>query len=111
MPPIVFIQQTLIVFLVSAHTQYFVLYCGVQGLVSLLKYANHPEAMLHKKTFPKMKLTRLGHPKLLHFFLKIHFIIVALQCLVSSVHQSESAIHTSSLSWISFPFRSPQSTE
>ena len=58
-----------------------------------------------------MKLTRLGHPKLLHFFLKIHFIIVALQCLVSSVHQSESAIHTSSLSWISFPFRSPQSTE
>ena len=58
-----------------------------------------------------MKLTRLGHPKLLHFFLKVHFIVVTLQCLVSSVHQSESAIcvHVPSLFWTSSPFRSPQS--
>ena len=40
--------------------------------------------------------------------------IVALQCvLVSAVQQSESAlhIHISPVSWISFPFRSPESVE
>ena len=48
------------------------------------------------------------------FFILTGVQLVALQCLVvSALQQSESAIHIhiSSLFWISFPFRSPQSTE
>ena len=44
----------------------------------------------------------------------LFFSIVALRCLlVSAAQQSEPApyIHTSPPFWISFPFRSPQSTE
>ena len=54
-----------------------------------------------------------GNLKILLFF-NFYWSIVALQCCVSfTIQQSESAtcMHISSLFWISFPFRSPQSTK